>query len=580
MYIMPLAFVFSKIFEIPTILEHSLKQIEASSLEPRLSNIINGKAFQDKLKKFNSLLVVPFILYLDDYEINNPLGGRKFPLCGCYVSFPTMPPHLISKLNYVFQIAFISSVSIKACGNEKAFYHLMEEFKIVENGIDIQIGGETKKVHFVLGLIVGDNLEINSVLGFVQSFNSNKFCRACQRCKSETQFDTEEHIQSLRNKTNYASDVLLNDVQETGIKNICIFNELPNFHVTENICFDIMHDVFEGICSYDICNVLVGLIKNKVISLDVINCRKRLFKYGEFEVGNKSGDLDFGRLKTFRLGMTATQIINTIHFLPLCIGDLIPSHNDYWKLILILLDIIEMLFKPDYTTKDLDYLKQLVGEHHKLYIDLFGALKPKHHFLVHYATAIQNFGPLKFLWCMRFEAKHREAKLYFHSITSRVNPPRSLATKSGLKFAKFILDHQQFIEPLVSTNPASKLKFKDQEYYEHISEMPDYNFSKATVHKQLNYNGTVYKIGCYLAIKKSCCEFYKVVDLVLVNENVFIICQQSETTIFDSHYRAYEVLNENEDSPILIKNIITFSSPPLHKYLLNNKKHYLRFKYL
>jgi len=71
--------------------------------------------------------------------------------------------------------------------------------------------------------------------------------------------------------------------------------------------------------------------------------------------------------------MTATQIFNTIHFLPLCIGDLIPSHNDNWKLILILLDIIEMLFKPDYTTKD--YLKQLVGEHHRLYIDLFGVLK-------------------------------------------------------------------------------------------------------------------------------------------------------------------------------------------------------------
>jgi len=64
MYIMPLAFVFSKIFEIPTILEHSLKQIEASSLEPRLSNIINGKAFQNKLKKFNSLLVIPFIFLI------------------------------------------------------------------------------------------------------------------------------------------------------------------------------------------------------------------------------------------------------------------------------------------------------------------------------------------------------------------------------------------------------------------------------------------------------------------------------------------------------------------------------------
>jgi len=83
MYIMPLAFVFSKIFEISTILECSLKEV--SGLESCLSNIINGKGFQNKLKKFKSLLVIPFILYIDDHEINNPLCGRKFPLCGCYV---------------------------------------------------------------------------------------------------------------------------------------------------------------------------------------------------------------------------------------------------------------------------------------------------------------------------------------------------------------------------------------------------------------------------------------------------------------------------------------------------------------
>jgi len=40
------------------------------------------------------------------------------------------------------------------------------------------------------------------------------------------------------------------------------------------------------------------------------------------------------------------------------------------------------------------------------------------------------------------------------------------------------------------------------------------------------------------------------------------------------------IYNNNEDSPIFIKNIISFSSAPLHKYLLNNKKHCLRFIYL
>lgn len=38
-------------------------------------------------------------------------------------------------------------------------------------------------------------------------------------------------------------------------------------------------------------------------------------------------------------------------------------------------------------------------------------LTPKHHFLIHYGEAIRRNGPLSEYWCMRFEAKHKMAKL-------------------------------------------------------------------------------------------------------------------------------------------------------------------------
>lgn len=62
--------------------------------------------------------------------------------------------------------------------NEKAFHHLVEELKQLEVGVELIIENEVKIVHFVLSLIVGVNLAVNSILGFVQPFNSKRYCRA------------------------------------------------------------------------------------------------------------------------------------------------------------------------------------------------------------------------------------------------------------------------------------------------------------------------------------------------------------------------------------------------------------------
>lgn len=57
-----------------------------------------------------------------------------------------------------------------------------------------------------------------------------------------------------------------------------------------------MHDVSEGVCEYDVCNILLSLIKENIIDIYTINSRKSLFKYGEIEIGNISYNLDIARL--------------------------------------------------------------------------------------------------------------------------------------------------------------------------------------------------------------------------------------------------------------------------------------------
>jgi len=222
-----------------------------------------------------------------------------------------------------------------------------------------------------LGLIVGDNLAVNGINGFVQSFNSKMYCRACTKPKAEMKLDTEQSESHLRNKINYAEPLSLNNFQETGVKSVCIFNDLTLFHVVENICFDIMHDVFEGVCIYDVCNILCALIKDKFITIDELNCRKNLFKYGETEIGNKSKSIELEKLKNFHLGMNATQMFSLVHFLTLEIGDLIPEGNRSWELLLTLLDILDLLLQPVIIEENIRELQMLVCLHHRNYLDFW-----------------------------------------------------------------------------------------------------------------------------------------------------------------------------------------------------------------
>jgi len=113
-----------------------------------------------------------------------------------------------------------------------------------------------KKVHFVLGLLVGDNLGLNTILEFSESFSANYFCRFCKENKSVTQKASEENVLYLRNSENYTEDINTNDFKSTGIYEEPIFNKLISFHSTTNFSVDLMHDIFESICNYNLCHII------------------------------------------------------------------------------------------------------------------------------------------------------------------------------------------------------------------------------------------------------------------------------------------------------------------------------------
>lgn len=87
-----------------------------------------------------------------------------------------------------------------------------------------------------------------------------------------------ENTALLRNCANYDQDVLLADLSQTGIREVSIFNEVESFHVTTNFAVDITHDIFEGICNYDMSHIINYLVKvKKYFTFERLNIQKRMF---------------------------------------------------------------------------------------------------------------------------------------------------------------------------------------------------------------------------------------------------------------------------------------------------------------
>jgi len=130
-------------------------------------------------------------------------------------------------------------------------------------------------------------LGLNSILEFSKSFSSNYYCRFCKSHKNICQELNEENLSYLRNIENYSEDVENLVFSETGVYKESIMNTIYSFHVTKNYCIDIMHDLFEGVCRYDMCHIIKYFINTiQVFSLETLNSRKRNFNYGPIEIGN------------------------------------------------------------------------------------------------------------------------------------------------------------------------------------------------------------------------------------------------------------------------------------------------------
>lgn len=103
-----------------------------------------------------------------------------------YIYLACLSPELSSSLYYIYLVALFKTDDKNCFGNHAIFKDLIAELNYLESiGIEVSVNNKNYNILFKLGLILGDNLGLHSILGFVESFVANYHFRFCKTHKKQ-----------------------------------------------------------------------------------------------------------------------------------------------------------------------------------------------------------------------------------------------------------------------------------------------------------------------------------------------------------------------------------------------------------
>jgi len=118
--LMPIQFQFKSFFEHNDNLLKTLTEYEHltnTSDDKVLAHFVQGALWKEKIAPYHNNIVIPYFLYVDDFEVNNPLSSHSscHSICAIDYSFPLSDQ---SKLCNIFVTALLKSVDMKHFGND------------------------------------------------------------------------------------------------------------------------------------------------------------------------------------------------------------------------------------------------------------------------------------------------------------------------------------------------------------------------------------------------------------------------------------------------------------------------------
>lgn len=555
--------VLKAIFELPNMYEKTVSYIQSLIDEDPdvISNFMQGNYWRNKLENFSNNHLLPIFLYFDDFENNNPLGTHAgISNCGgVYIILPGLPPEFASKLENILLFVLFNTLDRKQFKNKIIFHRAITEIKCLNrNGISVITDGKQHEIFFELVLILGDNLGLNSILGFVESFRASHPCRFCLTDSANFSKVFNEDDVVLRTEKNYAEHLEMDDVKVTGIKEECVFHKLDSFHVARNRSCDFMHDGLEGVHAYDIAEILYIFIYDKnYFTLQHLNERIHGFPYQSWE--NKPPEIFESQLSrnVKRLKTSSSEMISLVRNFSLIIGDYVPKDDPYWELFLKLYDLNNIIMSPAHHREMPIHLKYLIEEYLRLRMKLFpnSPLKPKHHNLIHYPSIMRDFGPLWKISSMRAESRHSEGKKASRAAICRINVCHTIAVKTQLKQSYRFMSQSTSSEVIWEYAAPHKIN--------NVNDLPHYSEFKHCLPLNTSQLSTLNWISFFkkkiepehniiISYKENGISpiFYVIRCFVMTeNGDLFILCTIGRDYAFHNHFQCFELLetsNKNE----------------------------------
>ncbi len=591
----------------------SVKQIYDSVLESFRKNTLsfdqdNSQTYSDvwdgKFIKVNEVFikskgcVLCIQIYMDEVELANPLGSKKgkHKISVFYWVLLNLPPIFRSSLKSIMLLGIVNSSLLKERGVQNFLKPFLDDMELLENGLEFTVRNEKRIWHSVLLNFAGDIPAANFIGGFKEGVGFANL--PCRNCFIDRRVNFEsihlENLCKMRDKTSHASQVdeienaptmAARDVLSSnyGVNGGCSLASLSYFDPTKCFMHDLMHVAYEGVLNDSCCLILRHLILDQNIKLDLetVNCDIANLKSDrEFTVPPPIRFIEVTELK--KLSFSSSELMCLAMCLPLVLSKFVNCENNHnYANFILLLEILSSLQCYSFTELELSKLERNIALHNSIFLQLYKAegksITPKLHSLLHFPNQIRLFGSPRYCWCFRYESKNAPFKKIMRRNCNFHNVPWSMATHNqklvGLD-VKIDGEGNYFdVQNRILGNFTSSVAVKVTRWENILCDKTKlFKNSLIKTAKKIRISGRICGIGTFFLLKLPQFEsqpmFFRIADIIISNEGIFLIMEGVCNTLFERETFSY-TCQPNKLFSVIQSHMLPFPAP-LHSFLIND----------
>lgn len=204
-----------------------------------------------------------------------------------------------------------------------------------------------------------------------------------------------------------------------------------------------------------------------------------------------------------------------------------------------LLECIRIIFSHTLTERDIENFEKCKETFMSEMISIFGSkIKPKLHNFNHYSYVIREMGPLRKMWMMRYESKHKFFTDTAKKTNNFINITKSLAQAHQTYKATKINTYSDAIEP--SKNSHHLCEDSDFVLYSAYfsNESEGFDVQSAVVLNFLKINPNMYRKGLMIINETKISE---IIYVLRCNLEYFLVCHSYNVIRFESSLNSFEI---------------------------------------